>query len=331
MVMCIDKQCGRLVVVFIILAFITLAIINTSWARAGGGKSSGSAGSRAASSLGTTSMRSLGGSGQNAYSTQNIRHNTSLQQSSAGSFMRGLGGGLIGGFIGSMFFSGIGHAGVAPFSGGFGLLDVIIIIGGIYISWRFLKKRKKVVHPSFSYQSNGYNQKYNTLSYLNDVTEKSYMSSLSLPEKNTQCGTYDCSMDLAFDRKIFLENISDIFFKIQAAWSKRDLEPVRNSLTKNMFDIFSAQLQEMIIQGRINKLENVSIRSVEITKAWQEDGIDYITVCFFANLLDYVIDDKTDKLIMGSCNTPVKFKEFWTFTRIIGSNYWQLTAVSQES
>ena len=82
---------------------------------------------------------------------------------------------------------------------------------------------------------------------------------------------------------------------------------------------------------KINKLDNIAVRSVDITEAWQEQGQDYVTVHFYANLLDYVVDENSGQVFSGSKTDPVKFEEYWTFTRSVGNNAWQLSAITQPS
>ena len=79
----------------------------------------------------------------------------------------------------------------------------------------------------------------------------------------------------------------------------------------------------------INRLENIAVRKVEPAEVWQESGRDFITVLFTANLLDYTVDDKSGKLIDGDKLNPVKFQEFWTFSRDAGSRQWQLAGINQ--
>ena len=70
------------------------------------------------------------------------------------------------------------------------------------------------------------------------------------------------------------------------------------------------------------------MRSTDIVEAWQESGRDYITVRFYANLVDYTVDDKTGDVVSGSKTDPVNFEEYWTYTRQVGSNPWQLSAIN---
>jgi hypothetical protein len=41
------------------------------------------------------------------------------------------------------------------------------------------------------------------------------------------------------------------------------------------------------MEKKFNKLDNIAVRTTDITEAWREQGRDYITVRFLANLLDY--------------------------------------------
>ena len=121
----------------------------------------------------------------------------------------------------------------------------------------------------------------------------------------------------------------DYFFKIQGAWTGRDVTSVRNLLTTEMYRTIQGDVEKLRSEKKVNRLENIAVRSVEITEAWQEQGQDYITVHFYANLLDYVIDETSGQVVSGSKTDPVKFEEYWTFTRNVGSNPWQLSAINQ--
>ena len=82
-------------------------------------------------------------------------------------------------------------------------------------------------------------------------------------------------------------------------------------------------------QGRKNRMDNIALRESEITEAWTESGIDYITVRLHANLLDFTVDGKSGAVVQGSNSEPVEFEEFWTFSRPVGPNPWKLAAVQQ--
>jgi len=122
----------------------------------------------------------------------------------------------------------------------------------------------------------------------------------------------------------------DIFFKIQGSWMNRDLAPVTGLLTDEMRRIFQEDLDRLLRDKQVNRLENIAVRNVEISEAWQESGQDYITASIYANLLDYTTDDASGAVVSGSKTEPVKFEEYWTFTRPVCNNPWRLSAINQK-
>ena len=136
-------------------------------------------------------------------------------------------------------------------------------------------------------------------------------------------------MDSSFDQKKFQDLVMDHFFKIQGAWANNDVSKMRDLLTEEMYKIIGDDIEKLKLEKKINKLENIAVRSVDIVEAWQESGRDYITVKFYANLLDYTVDEATGKVVSGSKTEPVKFEEYWTFTRPVGNHPWKLSAINQ--
>jgi predicted lipid-binding transport protein (Tim44 family) len=96
-----------------------------------------------------------------------------------------------------------------------------------------------------------------------------------------------------------------------------------------MHEVFRGQIDDLRARRQINRLENIAVRSIELTEAWQERGLDYVTVRYLANLLDYTVDEASGKIVGGSDNEPVKFEEFWTWVRPAGPNPWRLSAINQ--
>jgi predicted lipid-binding transport protein (Tim44 family) len=132
-----------------------------------------------------------------------------------------------------------------------------------------------------------------------------------------------------FDAGRFPEEAMDIFFRIQAAWAGRDLNPVRGLLEPEVHRELQRDVDALKAEGKINRLENIAVRRSEIREAWVEAGRAFITIHFLANLLDYTIEEQTGRLVSGSREAPVKFEECWTFVRPAGGSSWQLTAIQQ--
>lgn len=110
----------------------------------------------------------------------------------------------------------------------------------------------------------------------------------------------------------------------------RDLSPVSGLLTEEMKRIFQADLDQLLRVKQVNRLENIAVRKVDVAEVWQEAGQDYITASIYANLLDYTTDELSGAIVSGNRTEPVKFEEFWTFTRPAGSNPWQLSDIRQQ-
>ncbi|KMY68671.1 hypothetical protein AAU61_03355 [Desulfocarbo indianensis] len=324
---------ARAICTLALLCLFTLGITAEAWARVGGGRSMGSRGFSRPSPTQRPSQR------QNPNSQQQARP-AAPQSAAPGGFMRGLGGGLLGGFLGSMLFSGMAGAGSAGAAGqdgsaagssGLGLLDILLIGVLLYLAYRFFMKRRRQAAQA---QSGSY--------YQSQAAEPEMFGGQAVPPPPPPQGGYDDhgndlerglahikSMEPEFDEAFFQDRAMDVFFKLQAAHGQRDISGVRDLLSDEMAGELQRDLDLLKTQGRVNRLENIAVRSVDIVQAWQEMGQDYLAVRFLANLLDYVVDDKTGAVLEGSNSQPVKFEEYWTFTRPVGPGPWRLCAITQ--
>jgi predicted lipid-binding transport protein (Tim44 family) len=136
-------------------------------------------------------------------------------------------------------------------------------------------------------------------------------------------------MDGSFDPRAYAETASDVFFKVQGAWTARTLGSVSAHLTPEMQAQLQRDCDRLRADQKINRLENIAVRSAEVTEAWQETGQDYVTVHFLASLLDYTTDESGARVLAGSRTEPVKFEEYWTFVRPVGPGPFRLSAIQQ--
>ena len=243
------------------------------------------------------------------------------------SFLRGLGGGILGGLIGGMLFSSLGFgANPGGFGGGgIGLFEILIfgaLLFGIYLY--FKKKRQVAAAKAAYYQSSAEAVEPHQTSY-----GPSYDQSRGGDGDLSKGLGHVQQMDSSFDEKRFKDQCMDHFFKIQGAWINRSLSGAKHLLTDEMFGIIQGDAEKLRAEKKVNKLENIAVRSVDLVEVWQESGQDFISVRFYANLLDYVEDETTGKVLSGSKTEPVKFEEYWTFTRPVGNQSWKLSAIQQ--
>jgi predicted lipid-binding transport protein (Tim44 family) len=248
------------------------------------------------------------------------------QPAPAGGFLRGLAGGIVGGLLGGMLFRSLGFAGGPGegFGSGFGLMDLLLLGGIAYLIFWFVRRNRaarEATATAYSHQMAG--GSYGGGASSATLEAPSWQQDLEKGLGHVR------QMDPGFDEVGFREMCSDRFFQIQAAWMRRDGSKLRPLLTEEMQAVFAKHIEAAKAKRQINKLENITVRSIELTEAWQEQGRDYITVRILANLLDYTVDEHTGQVVDGSDSVPVKFEEFWTWVRPVGKNDWRLSAINQ--
>ena len=301
---------------------LTAGFIETAaHARAGGGRSMGSRGTRSYSQPASPYSQPA----QPQVAPQPRPYTPPLQpQPAGGGFFRNMAGGIVGGMLGGMLFRSLGFGGGGGMGGsGIGLFEILLIAGIGYFIYRMVKKkREEEAYPRDSY---GANQQIYTL------PQESYAQLGQQQPADVGSGlAHIRQMDSSFDETRFNDAVMDMFFKIQGAWMNRDLAPVAGILTDDMRRILQGDVDKLLQEKRVNRLENIAVRNVEIVEAWQETGQDFITTLIYANLLDYTTDDATGQVVSGSKTDPVKFEEYWTFTRPVGNNQWRLSGIDQK-
>jgi predicted lipid-binding transport protein (Tim44 family) len=303
------------VAVLVALALSPLLTVTEAWARAGGGSSGGSRGSRSYSSPARPPSSPVSPSqpaSPPAYQPQ-------PQRTGWGGMLGGL---LLGGLLGGLLFGG-------GFGGGIGLLEVLIIAGLAWLALSYMRRRQAEASSGYAMPGGG--------SYDAGSPARSDAPAGSTATVEAPAGPSDLArglghirqMDPGFDPRAFAESAEDVFFKIQGAWMGRDMSTVSSLLTPEMQGLLQRDCDRLRAERKINRLENIAVRSAEVTEAWQESGQDYVTVRFVASLLDYTTDESGARVLEGSRTEPVKFEEYWTLTRPVGPGPVRLSAIQQ--
>ena len=133
-------------------------------------------------------------------------------------------------------------------------------------------------------------------------------------------------MDPKFDPGRFAGYAGMVFRDVHSAWTTQDLESLHDRVTPEMHDVLQAQSDQLRNTHRVNRAAEIEI-TAEITEAWQESGRDYVTAYIGGSIVDYTVDETSDRLVDGSKAIPRKVDEFWTFTRPAGFNPWMLSAI----
>jgi predicted lipid-binding transport protein (Tim44 family) len=208
--------------------------------------------------------------------------------------------------------------------GGIGMMDILLIglvLLGIY--W-FIKKRRQAKEALAGTQ-------YFQGEMAETADQPAYIEGTAVTGKDISGGLSNIRrMDSSFNEEKFRDQAMDFFFKVQASWANRDMTGMGKLLTDEVYQAIQGEADQLRQEKKINRLDNIAVRSVDIVEAWQETGEDFLTVKFLANLLDYTVDEATGSVVAGSKVEPVRFEEYWTFSRPVGNNPWRLSAVDQD-
>jgi predicted lipid-binding transport protein (Tim44 family) len=312
-------------IILVALALSPVLYVTEAWARAGGGSSSGSRGSRSYSSPSRPPSSSPAAPSQPM--------SPGLQQpaparSGWGGMMGGmLGGLLLGGLLGGLFFGSGG--------GGIGMIEILIMGGLAWFAISYMRRQQAAARSGYA-TSGGYGSvpasRYEpspaggTAVLAGDTAT---MEAPAGPSDLERGLTHIRQMDPGFDPRAFSETASDVFFKVQGAWTARSMAGVSSLLMPEMSGTLQRDCDRLKAEHKVNRLENIAVRSAEVTEAWQESGQDFVTVHFLASLLDYTTDESGAQVLEGSRTEPVKFEEYWTFTRPVGPAAFRLSAIQQ--
>lgn len=134
--------------------------------------------------------------------------------------------------------------------------------------------------------------------------------------------------DSDFSPEILRKQAKDVFLKLQECWQARDYGPMKPLMMPDLYNNHLAQINGMIRQHEINRMEGLQVLSVDLVNVrytHKENQREY-TVSFIARMKDTYIDDRTGKFVRGD-DKPATFQEFWTFQR--QGKEWRLRDIEQ--
>jgi predicted lipid-binding transport protein (Tim44 family)/uncharacterized membrane protein YgcG len=118
------------------------------------------------------------------------------------------------------------------------------------------------------------------------------------------------------------------FLKLQECWQDRDYAPMKPLLMPDLFAQHTAQLQGMVRDHEINRIEDAQVERIDLVNVRYTDKPDHreFTALVTAQARDYYVDDRTGSFLRGD-RMPARFQEFWTFHR--QGNAWLLRDIEQ--
>jgi predicted lipid-binding transport protein (Tim44 family) len=211
------------------------------------------------------------------------------------------GGLLMGGLIGSLLFGG-GMQG----AGGIGLLDIVLVGGGLYLLMRFLRARRMAaetaaVGGSMSFDR-GPAQGWGSSGYQPSI------------EAATEANAPP-PFPPGFDSEEFLKGAKIIYTRLQTSWDKRDLEDIHQFTSPEVFEEIQRQAQEDPTPGKTELL----LITPKILEVREMDGQTVASVLY--------------DVMMRENNTDMsrQVREIWHFSRATGNPdaFWVLEGIQQ--
>jgi hypothetical protein len=181
------------------------------------------------------------------------------------------------------------------------IIFIVIILG---VGWG-VKRRRKFAGPGRA-AAGGFQGSYSSGSYSAPAPSVSP----SLPDQLADLKTRDPN----FSEQMFEDTVSTAFFKIQEAWSKKDMSIARAFLSPSLLQRFESQINEFKKKGWTNHMEQLTVGSVDIVEAFHDGGYDYLTARINAAAVDYTVENRSGLLVHGTREIR-PFTEYWTLLR----------------
>lgn len=121
--------------------------------------------------------------------------------------------------------------------------------------------------------------------------------------------------DKYFNQEKFLAWTKDLFVKLQTAWSKRDLSEMRPYETEDLFEQYNKQIQQYIDKKQFNIMDRIAVNYANLYSFEQDDDKDILQVVLNSSMADYIIEEGTDKIILGDKTTRRTKSYLLTFIR----------------
>lgn len=128
-----------------------------------------------------------------------------------------------------------------------------------------------------------------------------------------------------YDEMIQLAN--DAFYKMQDAWSQRNIDLVKDSITESLYTKYKKELHWMILKREQNIVGDIEIKKLKIigNEDYLDNELDRFTVYISGKMIDYSISDRTLEIITNKAKERVAFADLYYFIR--HDNKWLLDKI----
>lgn len=116
----------------------------------------------------------------------------------------------------------------------------------------------------------------------------------------------------------FKQHIAHAYFlELNTAWTNRNLNKARHLISDRLYEANSFWMELYKNQGWANRLDNLTVKDIQLVKIELDSYYEVITVRIFAQCFDYT-EDNNHKIIGGSNKKRRDYSEYWTFARRAG-------------
>ena len=140
------------------------------------------------------------------------------------------------------------------------------------------------------------------------------------------------NQDENFDTKEFLDGSKKAFEFIIKNYSEENLEPLKNLLSKSIYNDFKSQINDRIKKSQNLDITIIGIKHAEIIQSSLKSNIANISVRFNSEQVQ-VIKDLKGKIIEGDSNQILTIDEKWSFSKNLKSNdpNWTLEKIEESN
>lgn len=184
---------------------------------------------------------------------------------------------------------------------------IILVVLGIIFYFIYRKHGKKINQVLTNLQNRANTSEDNNY----DSNDMSYLSEEEVIHKVQE-------VDPNFSSDKFVGWAREVFVKIQQAWSDRNWKIIRPFESEELFSQHNAQLEEYIRNGKINKIEKINVKYCKLRDFRVDGDKEVLTVELYSIMRDYVVDEKTNKVLESDPNRDWHMKYIMTFNRKVG-------------
>ena len=122
-------------------------------------------------------------------------------------------------------------------------------------------------------------------------------------------------LDSKFDKESFVTYAKKLFINLEKAWSEKKLSVMKMYEDENLLEEHTKQIQYFEDHGQINVIDMIVVRTVDLYSVKEGKDKNEVSVLLTCSMIDYIKEEKTDKVISGNREERVNKTYLMTFTR----------------